>query len=78
MVAGHRAPRASRALRRGEPEDRLLDVFGHRVRQPRCWFNIQDVPEANLYAGQVDGGDDYNLGTPKYPIFSMFQRWSRT
>jgi hypothetical protein len=36
------------------------------------------VPEANLYAGQVDGGDDYNLGTPKYPIFSMFQRWSRT
>ena len=42
------------------------------------WFNIQDVPEANLFAGQVDGGDDYALGTPKYPIFSMFQRWSRT
>jgi hypothetical protein len=42
------------------------------------WFNIQDVPEANLFAGQVDGGDDYALGTPKYPIFSMFQRWART
>jgi len=42
------------------------------------WFNIQDVPEANLFAGQVDGGDDYSLGTPKYPVFSMFQRWSRT
>jgi len=42
------------------------------------WFNIQDVPEANLFAGQIDGGDDYALGTPKYPIFSVFQRWSRT
>jgi hypothetical protein len=42
------------------------------------WFNIQDVPEANLFAGQVDGGDDYALGTPKYPVFSMFQRWART
>jgi hypothetical protein len=42
------------------------------------WFNIQDVPEANLFAGQVDGGDDYSLGTPKYPVFSMFQRWART
>jgi hypothetical protein len=42
------------------------------------WFNVQDVPEANLFAGQVDGGDDYALGTPKYPIFSAFQRWSRT
>jgi Glycosyl hydrolase catalytic core len=42
------------------------------------WFNVQDVPEANLFAGQVDGGDDYSLGTPKYPVFSMFQRYSRT
>jgi hypothetical protein len=42
------------------------------------WFNIQDVPEANLFAGQVDGGDDFSLGTPKYPLFSMFQRWART
>ena len=42
------------------------------------WFNVQDVPEANLFAGQVDGGDDYTLGTPKYPVFSMFQRYART
>jgi hypothetical protein len=42
------------------------------------WFNVQDVPEANLFAGQVDGGDDYTLGTPKYPVFSMFQHYSRT
>jgi hypothetical protein len=42
------------------------------------WFNIQDVPEANLFAGQVDGGNDFSLGTPKYPLFSMFQRWART
>lgn len=42
------------------------------------WFNIQDVPEAYLFAGQVDGGDDYTLGTPKYPVFSMFQRYART
>ena len=42
------------------------------------WFNVQDVPEASLFAGQVDGGDDFSLGTPKYPIFRMFQRWART
>ena len=41
------------------------------------WFNVQDVPEANLFAGQVDGGDDYTLGTPKYPVFSMFQHVTR-
>jgi hypothetical protein len=42
------------------------------------WFNIQDVPEAQLFAGQIDGGDDYTLGTPKYPVFAMFQRYART
>jgi hypothetical protein len=42
------------------------------------WFNIQDVPEANLFAGQVDDGDDFSLGTPKYPLFNMFQRYART
>jgi hypothetical protein len=42
------------------------------------WFNIQDVPEASLFAGQVDGGDDFALGTPKYPLFRMFQRYART
>ena len=41
------------------------------------WFNVQDVPEANLFAGQVDGGDDFTLGTPKYPVFSMFQHTPR-
>ena len=42
------------------------------------WFNVQDVPEANLFAGQVDGGGEYTLGTPKYPVFTMFQRYART
>jgi hypothetical protein len=42
------------------------------------WFNVQDVPEANLFAGQVDGGDDFSLGTPKYPLFRMYQRYART
>ena len=27
---------------------------------------------------EVDGGDDYSPGTPKYPVFSMNQRYART
>jgi hypothetical protein len=41
------------------------------------WFNIQDIPEADLFTGQVDGGGDYSLGTPKYPTFSAYQRYAR-
>jgi len=41
------------------------------------WFNIQDIPEADLFTGQVDGGEAYTLGTPKYPVFSAFQRYAR-
>jgi hypothetical protein len=38
---------------------------------------VFDVPEAGLFAGQVDGGGDFTLGTPKYPVFSAYQRYAR-
>jgi len=54
------------------------DTFSNMPYVSRAyWFNVQDIPEANLFRGQVDGGNDWSLGTPKYPVFSAFQRYAR-
>ena len=54
------------------------DTFSNMPYVTRAyWFNIQDVPEAGLFAGQIDGGGDFTLGTPKYPVFSAYQRYAR-
>jgi hypothetical protein len=54
------------------------DAFSNMPHVSRAyWFSIQDIPEAQLFVGQIDGGNSYSLGTPKYPSFSAFQRYAR-